>query len=143
MDRPLQYEESLNLVEIFLHRAGRYRKRQALLYKQGGCYQRLTWDEWADQIRKVALGLHSLHVQKGDRVAILSENRPEWTVADFAILSLGAVNVPLYPTSASMEITYILEHAECEIIFLSNLAQFEKIRNFIIESPRIRKVVIF
>lgn len=126
-------EADPNLVQIFLDRTRRYHSRRALLYKDrpGGSFVSCTWSQWAELVRKTALGLNSLGVRKGDRVAILSENRPEWTMADLGILSLGAIAVPIYPTSSQKDIAYILENAGIEIIFVSNLLQFEKIQGLL------------
>ncbi|MBI3314290.1 MAG: long-chain fatty acid--CoA ligase [Candidatus Omnitrophica bacterium] len=136
-------EESCNLVQIFLDRVKCYGTRPALYDRPRGRPQPWTWQEWAFSVKKTALGLHSLGVKKGDCVGILSENRPEWTFADLGILSLGAVTVPIYPTSSSREIVYILEHAEIKILFLSTRIQFEKIRSFLDANALIQKVIIF
>ena len=67
-------------------------------FKRGEKWIDITVPEFGDKVRHFSTGLRVLGVKSGDRVAILSENRPEWTMADFAILALGAVSVPVYPT---------------------------------------------
>ena len=138
-------EEDLNLVQIFWDRAARYGSRTALLYKDraGGPYLPISWNEWGERVKKTALGLEALGVRKGDRVGILSENRPEWTFADLGILSLGAAGVPIYPTSSAQEIAYILENAGIEILFVSTAGQFEKIKETAGPNPKIRKLILF
>src|SRR5205807_4027352 len=69
------------------------------------------------RVRAVALGLSALGVRKGDRVALLSENRPDWSVVDLAILSLGAVNVPIYTTQAPEQVRFILEDSGARALF--------------------------
>src|SRR3954451_14755371 len=76
----------------------RHAKQDALCLKKEGQWLRISGDAFIARVRAVALGLSSLGVRKGDRVALLSENRPDWSVVDLAILSLGAVNVPIYTT---------------------------------------------
>ncbi|MBI3306353.1 MAG: long-chain fatty acid--CoA ligase [Candidatus Omnitrophica bacterium] len=136
-------EEDFNLVQIFLDRVKRYGNRPALYDRPSGRYTPWSWNEWALEVKRTALGLRHLGVKKGDRVAILSENRPHWTFADLGILSLGAVTVPIYPTSSAREICYILEHAATRCIFVSSQLQFEKIRAFLDSSPLIQKVILF
>ncbi|NJM53639.1 MAG: AMP-binding protein, partial [Blastocatellia bacterium] len=71
------------------------------------------------KIKNVTLGLQDLGVKEGDRVAIISENRPEWSFADLAILSLRGVNVPIYTTQAVEQIRYILEDSGAKALFIS------------------------
>lgn len=138
------FEENLNLVQIFLDRVARYRERPALSYKAFPRreYVSLSWKDWANRVRHVAYGLYGLGVRKGDRVALLSENRPEWTLVDLGTLSLGAIVVPVYPTSAPRDVEYILENAEAEIFFVSTLEQYQRLSS-IIQGPKIRKVIVF
>ena len=75
---------------------------------------------FVERVKNVALGLAGLGVRPGDRIALLSENRPEWSIADLAILSLGAINVPIYTTQALDQIDYILSDSGAKAIFISN-----------------------
>ena len=74
-------------------------------------------------------------IQKGDRVAILSENRPEWAIADFAALAIGAVVVPIYTTLTPEQISFLLRDSGTKVIFLSSRAQLQKIQS----DPRARR----
>ena len=77
-----------------------------------------TWEHYAREVRLLAGWLKSKGITRGDRIAILSANRPEWIVADLAILCLGAISVPIYATSSPKDISYILEHSESKAIFI-------------------------
>ncbi|HEX5215621.1 MAG TPA: long-chain fatty acid--CoA ligase [Vicinamibacterales bacterium] len=103
-----------------------------------------TWTgrEFVDRIRDVSLGLGTLGVKKGDRVALLSESRPEWLVADFAILTAGAVSVPIYPTLSAEQVAFILHDAEVSLVIVSTVAQFEKVRAAVAQTPSIRTIVM-
>lgn len=138
-------EVNQNLIQIFLSQVAKYTSRTALLYKdkQRGRYQSVSWTAWADYVEKTALALNAIGVRKGERVGILSENRPEWTYADLGILSLGAVNVPIYPTSTKQEIEYILKNAGIRILFVSCLSQLEKVTEFIAGKVMLEKIVVF
>lgn len=100
--------------------ARKFGGRAAIKVRQSGVYHDLSWSELAAQIDETALGLLDFAVEPGDRVAILSENRPEWAVADLAILSVGGVTVPIYPTLTPQEIEHILEHSGARVVFVSN-----------------------
>src|SRR5450755_4628452 len=92
-------------------------------------------DEWAPissetlrkRIMEVAGTLQKWGIGRGDRVAILSENRPEWTIADFASLLFGAVTVPIYATLTPEQTAYILRDSGARVIFLSSEAQLQKV----------------
>ncbi len=98
------------------------------MVKREGRYREISWREMESSVRKLALGLSALGVEKGDRVAILSENRPEWPVSDLAVLSEGAVTVPVYPTSTSRQIAYVLDDSEAKVLIVSTAEQLRKIR---------------
>ncbi len=84
----------------FAEAARKYPDRPALSHKPGGSktWETLTYQTVADQVKQVSLGLRAMGVERGDRVALLSENRPEWAIADLATQAAGAVTVPIYPT---------------------------------------------
>ena len=106
--------------ELCLSAALKHAKDDALNHKSGNEWINISAAEFVDRVRHVALGLADLGVKPGDRVALLSENRPEWSIADLAILSLGAINVPIYTTQAVDQIRYILTDAGVRAIFVSN-----------------------
>ncbi len=122
-------ESELNLVQIFLDRVRRYGYRNALLYRPAPNqpYASITWHQWVQRVRCTALGLAAMGVTRADRVGLLSENRPEWTYADLGTLSLGAADVPIYPSSTAKEVGYILQHAGVKILFVSNQIQLDKL----------------
>ncbi|MEP6921635.1 MAG: long-chain fatty acid--CoA ligase [bacterium] len=95
-------------------------KADALNHKVGGDWLHTSAETFVDRIRNTALGLAALGVKRGDRVALLSENRPEWSIVDLAILSLGAINVPIYTTQAVDQVRYILTDSGARALFISN-----------------------
>jgi len=127
--------------EMVFAQAKRYGKRAALRVKRGGAYRDIAWDELVSQVEGMALGLLDLGVAFGDRVAILSENRPEWAVADLSILSLGAATVPIYTTLTSEEIEYILRNAGARFLFVSTPELMAKIVPF--QEKLDLKVILF
>ena len=99
----------------------------ALRYRQKGTYCDLCWTEYRKQADLAAAGLISLGIQPGDRIAILSENRYEWLVADHAILSAAAVNVPLHAPLAPRQVVYQVSHSGSRGIIVSGRAQADKV----------------
>ncbi len=93
--------------------------------KRNGKWIPTSVEEFKEKVRNFALGLHDLGIKKGDRVALHSENSTEWIIADQAILSLGAVNVPIYTTQPGDQIKYILENSEAKIYVCSKQELFE------------------
>lgn len=95
-------------------------KVDALNHKLGSVWVNTSAETFVERVKNVALGLSELGIKPGDRIALLSENRPEWSIVDLAILSLGAINVPIYTTQAVDQIRYILTDSGTRAIFVSN-----------------------
>ncbi|SFP81852.1 long-chain acyl-CoA synthetase [Amycolatopsis arida] len=98
----------------------------ALRRKHRGRWREWTWAEYAGRVARVAAGLRALGVGAGDRVAIHSENRPEWVIADLAIQGLGAQCVGVYPTSPEMEVEYLLGHSRSRVLIAEDEEQLDK-----------------
>lgn len=130
------------LIELFRHAVARD-KRDLLNHKVGREWQSISAQELARQVRAVAMGLYALGVRGGEHVGLLSENRVEWTMVDLGVLAAGAADVPIYPTQAPKQVAYILNDAEVEILFLSNQAQYDRVREALLECPKLRVIVSF
>ncbi|HZB44272.1 MAG TPA: long-chain fatty acid--CoA ligase [Pyrinomonadaceae bacterium] len=120
-----------------------YAKPDAVNLKSGGEWLHISGDDFIKRIRAVAAGLSALGVRKGDRVALLSENRPDWSVADLAILSLGAVNVPIYTTQAPEQVQYILEDSGARVLFVSGKKVYRHARPGVEPVAGLERVVFF
>jgi long-chain acyl-CoA synthetase len=131
------------LNELFFDAVARYNRPDALQVKAGGSYHSISHAEVAMRVRRAALGLKALGVSRGARVAILSENRPEWAIADFASLTSALTDVPIYPTLPGDQIAYILRDSGSVAIFVSNRAQAEKVREIRGELPALKTVIGF
>lgn len=111
--------------------------------KRDGVWIDITVAQFEQQVRHVALGLRTLGVKPGDRVAILSENRPEWTITDFGILACGAISVPIYPTLLAWQIEYILNDSGCVAVFASDSEQMKKVTDTCEHCPTVNNIVVF
>src|SRR6266498_2675882 len=113
---------------LCLTAALKHAKQDALNDKIGNEWINISAETFVERVRNVALGLAEFGIKPGDRIALLSENRPEWSIADLAILSLGAINVPIYTTQALDQVRYILSDSGTRAIFISNRRLYKHAR---------------
>ena len=123
--------------------ASRFQGRLALKYRKQGKFVTLSYAEFYERALMVARGLKKMGVMPGDRVAILSENRAGWVIADMGILSAGAVTVPIYPTNTPEQIEYTLNHSGAKIVFVSSKFQYTKLLKVRDAIPGVELVVPF
>jgi len=130
------------LGQLFL-RSLAYDKPDQLLVKTEAGYQPVSSGEFYRRVARLHMGLKRLGLQGGDRCALLSENRWEWPVADFAMMSAGIVSVPLYPTLTGEQMHYMLENSGARAIFVSTAAQYEKITSVWSRLPALERAITF
>jgi len=121
----MQLKDYRNLVELSFDRAQDNADKPFLWAKRAGAYRPLTWRETAERVARLSRALIAQGVRAGDRVALVSENRPEWLIADFAIMAAGGVTVPSYTTSTTADHLHILEnsHAKGAIVSTDSLSR--------------------
>ncbi|MGB8062035.1 MAG: long-chain fatty acid--CoA ligase [Candidatus Sulfotelmatobacter sp.] len=112
-----------------------------MLYREAGKWLPISSREFGHRVARAAHALHAWGIQPGDRIAILSENRPEWPTADVASLLLKAVTVPLYTTLTPEQTAFVLSDAGCRMIFLSSDRQLHKVLS-ILPQTRIEKIIV-
>ncbi len=134
----------MNIPRHFFSQAQKLRSKGALLYKDPDTsqWQDITWTDFALRVKNLAAYLFSMGVKKGDRVALVSENRPEWAISDLAILSTGAIAVPVYFTNTSSQIDYILKDSGANVVLVSTREQLEKVMDGEYFA-RLKKVITF
>ncbi|MFQ5927625.1 MAG: AMP-dependent synthetase/ligase, partial [Terriglobia bacterium] len=131
------------LNQLLLDTLQRHPKPDLLWHKRGGTWQKISTHEFLTRVASLASALKEFGIQKGDRVAVFSENRPEWHIADLAILGLGAVNVPIYQREMRERLQYLLRDSASRICFVSGAEQFEKVRALWTELPKLERVIPF
>jgi len=138
------FEELPQTIPHFIMEScSRNASKDLLNHKVNKDWIRLSGSKTAEKIKNLTFGLKALGVQKGDRVAIISENRPEWSLADLAILSLGAVTVPIFTTQAVEQIRYILEDSDSKILFVSGKRVFHHAEPAVSVVEKLEKVIFF
>ena len=128
---------------MFKERVEKSGNRVSLKYKRNGVYTDITWNELNDMVHKLSFYLMDLGVKKGDRVALFAENRYEWWMADMAVLSIGAISVPIYATNSPEEAHYIISNSESVICFVSTEDILNRVLKVKKQLPKLKKIVIF
>ncbi len=116
--------------------------KPALLVKREGKYQGISYSEMYEETELIAMGLASLGVKRGDKVSLISENRPEWVYSDNAMLGMGAINVPLYPISTADSIQYMLKDSGSVGIIVSNKFHMNKVLKIRDKCPDLKFIVV-
>ncbi len=129
------------LGELFLKAAETHAKPDAFLSKQSGRFQGLSSAEALRRAAALALALERLGVRRGDRLALISENRVEWALTDYAALGLGAIDVPIYPTLPAADVEYILQDSGSRGVVVSTVEQLQKVLEVRRQLPELRFVI--
>ena len=132
-----------HLAQLLRSAAERMPGKPALFRKESGAWKSETWREAWLRALKTAAFLESLGVRKGDRIALWSENRPEWLYIDMAALCLGAVTVPIYATLAHNEIRYILQNSGAKILAVSSAANLTRLEPIAGDMKAVERIVVF
>jgi long-chain acyl-CoA synthetase len=125
------------------NQAARYGTKTALRYKSGDHWHEISYHCLGERIRTAAKALLELGVREGEMVGIYSGNRPEWTIADFAILSIRGVSVPIYATSTAGQAGYIVNDAGIRFVFVGNQTQYDRITSIVEKSPTLEAILVF
>jgi long-chain acyl-CoA synthetase len=131
------------LVELFLEAVERFGDHHAFRYHEDGQWRGISYRTALRRARSVAFALRDLGLERGDRAAILSENRPEWALADYGCLLAGVVDVPVYATLIPSQIAYILADSEARLVFVSTPEQLDKILEIRETLDALEHVVVF
>ena len=134
--------EATSIPGLCLNASLKHGKSDALNYKADGKWINVSAATFVERVKNVALGLASLGIRPGDRICLLSENRPEWSIVDLAILSLGAINVPIYTTQAVDQIDYILADSGPRAMFISSRKLFRHARE-VLTSRALEYLIFF
>src|SRR5688572_2025881 len=138
---PLAADEPKTLVQVFEQAVQKHNRPDALNYKSGSNWTAISSAEMLQRIRNIAAGLYSLGIKRGERVALLSESRPEWTLSDAGCLFAGAIDVPIYPTLTPAQVRYILKDSGARVLIVANEEKFREVREVLSECPALEHIV--
>ncbi len=131
------------IVERFFERVKEHPDKVALRYKRDGQWADITWRRYGEVVDQAAKSLLALGYRHGDKISLLSGNRPEWHIIDVASMALGGATAAIYATNSPEQVAYIIGHSESKIGFVDSTDQLEKILKTRSEVPNLQKVVVF
>ena len=132
------------LNELFLSAMERFRDRPAALrWKPADTWVDISYRDLRARVEAVSLAMADLGLRPGDRVALISENRPQWAIADYAALALGALDVPVYPTLTTKQVEYILRDSGAMVAFVSTSEQLAKVQEVRSRLPALKHIIAF
>jgi long-chain acyl-CoA synthetase len=141
--RPAAPGEPATLVDVFNRVPVEHKRPDTLNYKSGDRWVAISSDEMLARAKSIAAGLHAIGVQRGDRVALLSESRPEWTLTDAGSIFAGAIDVPIYPTLTPPQVRYILNDSGAAVLFVERREKFDELKDVLGECPSVKHVIFF
>ena len=134
----------MTLISMFEEAIQHYGDKPALAHKpKGDTYQDISYTELGASVDAFSRGLHALGVEKEDRIALLSENRPEWAITDFGSLKVGAVTVPMFSTLTAAQVSYILKDSGSKVICVSTESQLKKVLSIRDDVPSLEHIIVF
>ena len=137
----INFDNFNSVVSLFTHQSKSLSENPYLWKKQGDKFTSISWKDTREQVESISNGLLNLGILKGDRVIILSENRPEWQIADLAIMAIGAITVPAYTTSTTSDYEHIINHSEARCIIISSDALALKAIPAILKSSKCNNLI--
>jgi len=137
-----QFKET-SVTAIFQNQAAKYGDRACVAYKKDGAYVDISWKKMNEMVRQLGQYLMSIGVKKGDRVAVFANNRYEWWVSDLAILSIGAVNVPIYATNSPDEAHYVLDHSESKVCLCGTESHLDRVLQVKKKLKKLKSLIVF
>lgn len=136
-------DEPATLVDVFNRLARTHQRPDTLNYKSDGRWIPVSADEMLERAKLIAAGLHAIGVKPGDRVALLSESRVEWTLTDAGSIFARTIDVPIYPTLTPPQVRYILNDSGACVLFLANREKFIELKDMLGECPEVKHVIFF
>jgi long-chain acyl-CoA synthetase len=136
-------DEPATLVDVFNGISRKHKRPDTLNYKSDGRWVSISSDELLARAKRIAAGLHAIGVRRGDRVALLSESRVEWTLSDAGSIFAGTIDVPIYATLMPPQVRYILNDSGACVLFLPNREKFIELKDVLGECPQVKHVIFF
>ncbi len=138
----MDYHTCPNLAVMFFAEAARQGARPFLWTKRQGAYRPLSWGDAARQVTDLAKGLRALGLQRGDRAVLVAENRPEWIIADLAVMAAGGITVPAYTTHTVEDYRYVLANCGAKLVIVSTAALAARVLPAAAQVPGVAKTIV-
>jgi len=131
------------LSQLFLNTVKAYPKDAFFFYKKGGAYAPISTQDFESMVKSLSLGLKELGFQPGDKLIILSENRPEWVMTDLAVQCAGGISVPVYTSLVPEQVGYIIDDSDAAFVVVSNAEQWAKVKAIKSQIKKVRRFITF
>jgi long-chain acyl-CoA synthetase len=141
--RPRAADEPATLIDVFTRVVREHKRPDMLNYKRDGRWVPMSSDEMLARAGNIAAALHAIGVQRGDRVALLSQSRLEWTLTDAGCIFGGVIDVPIYPTLTPPQVSYILKDSGASALFIEGREKFDELKEILAECPQVKHVIYF
>ena len=132
-----------NIAHMFYNQVRKYGEQTCMVVKKDGEWTPLSWNYIGDTVRNLSLGLIALGMQPGDRLSLLSENRPKWAFTDLATLAAGGQDVTIYATNTPPQVQYIIDNSDSRFVAVSNNNQLQKVLEVSDQLPKLEHILIF
>jgi long-chain acyl-CoA synthetase len=136
----MEIKRVFDLLPLFLIKNAR---PDALVAKENGNWKKYSTNDFVDSVNYLTYGLFNIGINKDDKIAIISNNRPEWNFADFASQQCGAISVPIYPTISLKDLIFILNDAQVKLVFVSSIELYEKVKEATQQAPSVKFIYSF
>jgi len=132
-----------HLTEMILNRVQKYKNRPALYYKKFDLWENITWEEMGNRIKCVSKALLEYGLGSQERIGIYSQNKPEWTIADYGVMGMRGITTTIYATNSAPEAEYIINDAEISILFVGGQEQYDNVMQFFKSNAFLKQIVVF
>ena len=132
-----------NIAQMFYSQAEKYGNQNCMVVKKDGEWTPLSWNYVGDTVRNLALGLIALGLEPGEKISLLSENRPKWAFTDLATLAAGGIDVTIYATNTPAQVQYIIDNSDSRFVAVSNNNQLQKVLEMSDKLPQLEHIIIF
>ena len=143
LQQPVLRDGHATLPGLFRHRVREMGERVAMREKAFGIWKAISWAEYGRRARAIGMGLVALGLERGDVVAILSENNKEWIFTDVGTICAGGVACGVYPTDSSNQVEYIVNNSKAKFLFVENEEQLDKFLAVRARVPSLEKVIVY
>ena len=129
--------------KIFWHQVENHTDDISIWQKEKGIWESTTCGEYGDFVKDIANALLNAGIQRGDKVSVISLTRFEWVVCDLAIMSVGAITAPVYPSNTEEQVCYIMDHSQSKFVFTEDQEQLDKIMKIWKDLMSLEQIVVF
>ena len=139
----IDYEKYNTLPKLFWRQVQQFAKKTTIWHKQEGVWKSLNWEDYGNYSKEIGNALMASGIQKGDKISILSETRPEWVMCDMGIICSGCVTAPIYHSNTEEQVFYIADQSDSVLAFVEDQEQLDKMLAIWNRLPNIKKIVVF